>query len=291
MRIYYINLDHDQDRRDRIDAQLGKLGLTATRIRATTPDDVTPELVARHCDPSKLDHVTPGELACTLSHRGLWQRLLDEGEPHALILEDDILLSPRLPAFLARADRAVRRFGLIHIEAHTRLIRIGTPLARIGKVGLHRTYSFNYGTGGYILTADVARRLLGGLADLDYCVDNILFDPARPSCRKLRPMQAVPALVANGSVMADLTGEANASHLRDARLERVARWVAERKAQDAASIWSSPPLRPRHMKGQQLVAGLRSFIDTRILRIESMRMSVLGLKPKSAKRRPPSSAA
>src|SRR5690606_22896953 len=99
MKAYFINLARRTDRRDWMESQFAKLGLDAKRVQAVTPDDISPEQRQASCDPHRYHWMTEVELACSLSHIRAMQTFLDEGRSHGLIFEDDLHLSPRLPAF------------------------------------------------------------------------------------------------------------------------------------------------------------------------------------------------
>src|SRR5690242_19024849 len=99
MQIYYINMARRTDRRAFMEAQLAKLGLEATRIEAVTPETFLASAVT-----ASRGRLTPVALSCSLSHVKAAEALLASGDPCALILEDDAILSTRLPEFLAALD-------------------------------------------------------------------------------------------------------------------------------------------------------------------------------------------
>ena len=70
----------------RTQARLGQLGIPCTRWPAITPDKLD-------CLEIFEPRLNPGRRACTLSHWRLWEHLKEQGQPYALILEDDILFA------------------------------------------------------------------------------------------------------------------------------------------------------------------------------------------------------
>ena len=50
MQALYINLDERADRAEFLEAELSRVGLTAERLSAITPQTCPPELLERHCD-------------------------------------------------------------------------------------------------------------------------------------------------------------------------------------------------------------------------------------------------
>ena len=111
MRLIVINLDHDTDRRARVERRLAELGLRWERLSAVDGRRLDP------CHEHLIDHDTnaarglefsPGAIGCWLSHRRA-QRMVAEGvEPMALILEDDIAIADDLPNVLERIERGRR---------------------------------------------------------------------------------------------------------------------------------------------------------------------------------------
>lgn len=105
--IFVISLADATARRRTIRAQLDALALPFEIIDAV---DGRKELTAEH--ERMIDRegtlrqfrrpMTNGEYACALSHMSVYRRIVDQGLPGAIVLEDDALLSPLFPLFLAQ---------------------------------------------------------------------------------------------------------------------------------------------------------------------------------------------
>lgn len=199
MKTFYINLDSRRDRRTFMESQFATLGISAERITATTPVEIDPEYLASHCDPTKKIWIAPAELAASFSHRKIWQKMLDEGLPCALIFEDDVYLSSYLPAFLEDIEPDCEGLDLIRIETRYRSIYLSAPMAnRRDGMRLHRPLSFEWGCAGYIITAAGARKLLAVENWFALPVDNMMFDPTSSVFAELNIRQTVPGLCADG---------------------------------------------------------------------------------------------
>jgi len=101
--VFVINLDSSPERYQHAEQQLLALGITPQRYAAVYGKDLTPEQVdACYDQAANLQYfrrsLSPGELGCYLSHRGIWQKMVAEQIPLAIVLEDDIEVDPRLPA-------------------------------------------------------------------------------------------------------------------------------------------------------------------------------------------------
>lgn len=88
MHVYYINVAAQADRRAALEAELTQLppGWSISRVEAVTPATLDPTRVVAD--------LQPGENACCQSHRRAMDLAAAAGG-HALVLEDDVQLSPR----------------------------------------------------------------------------------------------------------------------------------------------------------------------------------------------------
>ncbi|MEO8882201.1 MAG: glycosyltransferase family 25 protein, partial [Devosia sp.] len=178
MRTFYINLTSRPDRRAAMEAQFERLGLAATRVDATTPAALSAADKSAYCDPRKFHWLTEVELACSLSHIEALKAIAAGSEPFGLIFEDDVVLSARLPGFLADFDAAPPPVDLLRIEADPDPMRVdpGEPL-RVGGIALRRVYSWSNGAAGYIVSQHAARRIVEARAMLSAQTDRVLFNP------------------------------------------------------------------------------------------------------------------
>jgi glycosyl transferase family 25 len=241
MQIYYINVETYADRRAFMEGQFEKLGLVAERLAAVTPADLSSSDLDAYCSPRRARWLTPMELCCSLSHVAAARALLASGAPHALVLEDDAVLSARLPRFLAAFEAMPPDLDVLRLETtrgqRLRLLPSGLP--DIAGIGLHRSYSWAFGAGGYIVSRRGAAKIVASPETRLHAADRYLFDPYAALPRQLMAYQAKPTMIVQVS---ELEGDAAAqlpSRMsdRDVKLEtqrpyfwaalpgRVARWV------------------------------------------------------------------
>ncbi len=105
--VFIINLDSSPERYQHAEQQLQVLGISAQRFRGVYGKDLSVEEVNACYDKAKnLQHfrrsLSPGEIGCYLSHRGVWQQMVDHHIELAIVLEDDIDVDPRLPQAIAQ---------------------------------------------------------------------------------------------------------------------------------------------------------------------------------------------
>lgn len=215
MRIYYVNLDRRTDRRSEMEAQFQRLGLDAERISALTPQHVTAEQREAHCDPRNWHWMTEAELSCSLSHLKALQTFLADGTEYALILEDDVVLSPSLPGFLTALEKTYPTWDILRLETYLdgqRLMPI--PDSQIAGISVRRSWSWCAGAAAYILSKKAARAILESGEFLRLQTDGALFNPYESLSRRLTVRHCFPGL----AVQSDrIDAERNDSDLAAAR--------------------------------------------------------------------------
>jgi glycosyl transferase family 25 len=102
-KIYVISVNHAHQRRENVRAQLSHSKFTWEIIDAIRSDsDIVKNLLEKSGDSKKWHKpLQSGEIACYLSHRKVWQKMLDEGIERALILEDDFQLTMPIDDMMA----------------------------------------------------------------------------------------------------------------------------------------------------------------------------------------------
>ncbi len=158
--ILVINLDRSPDRMAFMAGQLKALGLDFTRLPAADAKSISDADFVRLGD-TYMRPITRSEFACLTSHTLAWRRCVDSNRP-VLVLEDDVFLSDRLPAFLAGLS-GLGTPDIINIETRGQkkwVSRkpVGTALA--SDVRLYVLYIDRAGSAGYVVWPDAARKLL-----------------------------------------------------------------------------------------------------------------------------------
>lgn len=205
MLAFYINMTRDMDRRLFMEEQLSRVGLDAERIAAVTPDDLTD---ADRAEIRRIDAASSKTRAfcITLSHLKAMQALLASDAPQALIMEDDVMLSKRLPAFLAAFDASPPTADLLRIETSHHLLRLKPAEGTVLGFDICRAYSFEGGRAGYILTRHAAETIVSGRDVRRVPHDIAMFDPYQPLARRLRIRQLRPALIRQAQYRTDGNG-------------------------------------------------------------------------------------
>ena len=168
-----INLADQADRMDFMATQLEVLGLAFTRIEAVKPE-VASVARSKAYWKSWERPMKDAERACLLSHISAWQRVARAGAP-MLVLEDDAILSARVPEVLAAV---CAREGIDHLTLEVRCrkkIVARNPGGTVAGHRLLRLYQDRSGAAAYLLWPAGAKKLLNnasraaGLADAVIC--------------------------------------------------------------------------------------------------------------------------
>lgn len=108
--IFIINIKSSIDRWESTSSRLKALGLSVTRFDATVGCELSEDEIKQWYDPvanRKYHHrnLTIGEIGCYISHKRLWQKMVDEEIPYCLILEDDLCIDKTLPYILQHIEQ------------------------------------------------------------------------------------------------------------------------------------------------------------------------------------------
>jgi glycosyl transferase, family 25 len=108
LKTYVINLKRRNDRLQFVKEQLDQLGIVFERVNAVDGNDLSADQRELY-DQKKFAleckrQLVNGEIGCALSHRAVWQQMVADKIPYALILEDDVRLKSELVSLLADSE-------------------------------------------------------------------------------------------------------------------------------------------------------------------------------------------
>ena len=179
LQTWVINLDRAPERLARVSAQLQQLQLPFTRLAAVDARALTPEQRAALDEPAycRKHGMSPvlGELGCYLSHVAVMRAFLASDAAFALVLEDDVLLKPSLPAVLQGLMRQADRWDVVKLSA----VHRGTPMPYLEVApGHHLAVMLSRCTGSsaYLMNRRAAEAYLrepGGLLPMQLPYDHV----------------------------------------------------------------------------------------------------------------------
>jgi len=187
LKILLINLKSANDRLQFQAAQLDKLGLEFERIEASTTNDFN-DTEYQKLGFSWQRPLRPVELACSLSHRKAWLKVIDENSP-CFIIEDDAYMAKEMKFILTELESNTH-FDMISLETRARrkiISKSSTTLSN--EYSLHNLIQDKCGAAGYILWPSGALKLIN-----DFDTNNpAIADAMIAHCRHLKSGQIVPA--------------------------------------------------------------------------------------------------
>ncbi len=196
LQTWVINLDRAPERLARISQQLQQLGLHFERLPAVDARNMgaADEALLDRATFARWHGMTPllGELGCYLSHVAVMRRLLASQATFALVLEDDVLLTERLPAALVGLIKHRDRWDMVKLSA----VHSGTPLPVLEVApGQHLSVMFSRCTGSsaYLINRQAAAAYIHGLLPMQLPYDHV-FDQGWRFGLKVRLLSPTPCV-------------------------------------------------------------------------------------------------
>ena len=197
MKTYILNLPSANERRDFQLQQAEKLGLDAVLINAVTPKDIPAEQFQQQAflweRPLKIT-----EVACFLSHYGVWE-IIGMGNEPALVLEDDALLAKNTPQLLKFLEE-INHIDYVCLETRLRKKMIGSQSVACPDIdgSIHPLIQDRTGSAAYVLWPSAAKILVNkfhqnGMGPSDAFIT---------SSYELKSWQTVPAFAIQADVAA-----------------------------------------------------------------------------------------
>lgn len=194
LQTWVINLDRAPQRWTRVTGQLQALGLPFERLSAVDARELSPAQRAALDDAEyqRRHGMTPvlGELGCYLSHVAVMERFLASQAEFALVLEDDVMLRPSLPAVLQALVRHPERWDMVKLSG----VHSGTPVPTLPLADGHSLavmLSRCTGSSAYLVNRRAARAYADGLLPMQLPYDHV-FDQGWRFGLKVRLVTPTP---------------------------------------------------------------------------------------------------
>jgi glycosyl transferase family 25 len=120
-------------------------------------------------------HLNQGEIGCLLSHRAIYEKMVRESIPHAIVLEDDAILAPDFTSVMQGLMRHAAHWDMVRFLSRPKVYRRTRVIAPLcGEYRLGRAFGTPGGSYGYIISLNAARTLLR-LTEMNCLPVDILF--------------------------------------------------------------------------------------------------------------------
>jgi len=218
--VFVINLDRAAQRLERMDAELGALGVSYERLPAVDGSAITADFIKTFAPVKswrQRRRPAPSQVGCYLSHVRALELIRDRGLERACILEDDVVFAPDFPSFLDAAAPWPDGTDVLKLEIAGVADKLRALV--IGRTG-SRKFAFiqsggQFGAAAYIVTASGAEKMLADLKVMTAGYDGQAFDYYRSGVKVVHVMPP-PCVQLNGE------GE-NAPHSQKAALTPIAK--------------------------------------------------------------------
>lgn len=203
-KLFLVNLDRQEDRLAYMWDCLERLGLAdaTERFPAIDATKVTVQSGFQRKASSGYFALSPSEVAIWATHRAIWQMIVDQQLPQAIILEDDLVFWPGFKDAVAELAAHARDFDAIKLDGIRFLQRFGKPRA-MGTLSVRRIHHESPSTAAYMISLEGAKRLLAEFETYHTQVDLQIFSP-RPGWRML---QLYPAIAVQGMFLREADRE------------------------------------------------------------------------------------
>ncbi|AGH74267.1 glycosyltransferase family 25 protein [Edwardsiella piscicida] len=159
MKVFIINLKRDLQKKHEIISECSRLNINHEIIEAVSGIDLSAAEVDRLIDKDAQIYLTKGEIGCSLSHLRIYQKIISEALPYALILEDDAILHDDLNEVIQAIENVIDKES-----SHAYLLYKTGCVYGNKRIKLSEKYSLYESnvptcTHGYVVTNKTARLL------------------------------------------------------------------------------------------------------------------------------------
>lgn len=158
MKTFIVNLDKSVERLARITQQLNDLGMRFERVSAVYGASLSKRELRR--DVARFRSIIAmsrkllaGEIGCSLSHNKIYRRMILDGIDIALVLEDDVLVSPNIKDVLTQIE------GFVDKQKPQVFILSCYDKDRCQKTAIEPIHNATC-TDGYVITLPAAKVIL-----------------------------------------------------------------------------------------------------------------------------------
>ena len=217
---FVINLDRSPERWKIMNRKLEAIGIKAERISAvdgkTLSESTLKTILSPLDDISKINcprALLPNEVGCFLSHKKCWQILSeDENENWALIMEDDIELSPRIRQYISNTDWIPKEVNLLqlHLWGKKWDSKVGRNSYKLpnGDEILLPLHPPALGTQAYLISKVAARDAIALSNQISAPVDNFLSGIFSKFAKKHPTYKLDPAVVTTTDMPSSIDAKA-----------------------------------------------------------------------------------
>jgi glycosyl transferase family 25 len=169
MKLFVFNLDYAHERRKFITTQLDKLGLDYEIQKCVIGKNLTQEELEREVHMGYMakspNWFTPGAIGVTITAKLIYQKIIDQNLPYALVIEDDIVLHKNLPQILIEIEPNIIDGEVILLYYNHTANNSSARLSTQNPTPLKNNYSLYYPVSNHEVTMGCAVIITKGAAE------------------------------------------------------------------------------------------------------------------------------
>lgn len=164
--VFVINLETSAGRRADMTERLAPLGIPYSFFNAVNGRALDIDHLPLYAKTERRllfgKDMTPGEIGCLLSHRAVYQHMVDHNIDCAIVMEDDVFIEPVFPQVIREILAAKLPWDIIRFLAYEKVQKIGRDVCALPTkpYTLARLPTASGGAYCYMLTLAAAKRLL-----------------------------------------------------------------------------------------------------------------------------------
>ena len=172
MKIFVTNLKDSVDRRRFMDEQFIRQNLDVEYVDCVIGADLDMATLKAECDLTSIDKqnekvkwFTKGIIGCTMTNQNTYKRIVSENIPYALLLEDDIVLPPKLNSLILEIEGFIKPGDVILLfwkSSKVLKLKLNTKIELNKDVWVMNPSNTEALSGGsaFIVTKSAAERML-----------------------------------------------------------------------------------------------------------------------------------
>lgn len=201
LQTYVLNLDRHTQRLQDVATQLDAQGIAWTRVSGYDAKAVGPEVLDSLVERSgSIPRMPNGARTCAAGHIKIVHEFLNSDATHALVLEDDAVLSSdfgeALPKLVKEFGTGVLHIGRQNPSGSVKRIIVRAMGKQVAGYNVRALKGIHYTTIAYIIDRTAAELILQHYAKPNMPIDHVLFNPNVSVLFGKTPIaQAFPAMV------------------------------------------------------------------------------------------------
>ncbi|MDB5643471.1 MAG: hypothetical protein JWN07_2788 [Hyphomicrobiales bacterium] len=156
-----LNLDGFEDRLAHFATQARQAGVAFERLPAIDGRQMSADDVSGATDKAAIYPLAPTEIACLLSHRRAWARILDSKAPWGVVFEDDACLSAHTGQIIGSLPSDRSKPTIIKLETYgTEEVALGMKRIAFAGRALQELRGVAIGAAGYAINHSACQLLM-----------------------------------------------------------------------------------------------------------------------------------